>query len=105
MPSTGDSLTVTAEENSSKRLLVLHKSETGLKIGRQTGESKGVASAPPLRFTAAGNADRKPFLRVSCAVFLGSTFFEVGVKNNAVIFNNRITIEKTGDFWVTPRLV
>ena len=42
---------------------------------------------------------------VSCAVFLGSTFFEVGVKNNAVIFNNRITIEKTGDFWVTPRLV
>ena len=25
--------------NSSKRLLVLHKSETGLKIGRQTGES------------------------------------------------------------------
>ena len=61
--------------------------------------------AAPVRFTAAGNADRKPFLRVSCAVFLGSTFFEVGVKNNAVIFNNRITIEKTGDFWVTPRLV
>ena len=28
-------------------------------------------SAAPLRFTAAGNADRKPFLRVSCAVFLG----------------------------------
>ena len=39
MPFTGDSLTITAEENSSKRLLVLHKSETGLKIGRQTGES------------------------------------------------------------------
>ena len=53
MPFTGDSLTITAEENSSKRLLVLHKSETGLKIGRQTGESS------------------KPFLRVSCAVFLG----------------------------------
>ena len=33
MPFTGDSLTITAEENSSKRLLVLHKSETGLKIG------------------------------------------------------------------------
>ena len=28
-------------------------------------------SAAPVRFTAAGNADRKPFLRVSCAVFLG----------------------------------
>ena len=41
MPFTGDSLTITAEENSSKRLLVLHKSETGLKIGRQTGESIG----------------------------------------------------------------
>lgn len=47
MPFTGDSLTITAEENSSKRLLVLHKPEAGLKIGRQTGESKGVASAPP----------------------------------------------------------
>ena len=39
MPSTDASLTITAEENSSKRLLVLHKPETGLKIGRQTGES------------------------------------------------------------------
>ena len=38
-PSTDASLTITAEENSSKRLLVLHKPETGLKIGRQTGES------------------------------------------------------------------
>ena len=41
MPFTGDSLIITAEENSSKRLLVLHKPETGLKIGRQTGESIG----------------------------------------------------------------
>ena len=40
MPFTGDSLTITAEENSSKRLLVLHKPETGLKIGRQTGERR-----------------------------------------------------------------
>ena len=60
---------------------------------------------PPLRFTAAGNADRKPFLRVPVQFFLGSTLFEVGVKNNAVVFNNRITIGKTGNFWVTPRLV
>ena len=40
MPSTDASLTITAEENSSKRLLVLHKPETGLKIGRQTGENR-----------------------------------------------------------------
>ena len=39
MPFTGDSLTITAEENSSKRLLVLHKPELGTKIGCQTGES------------------------------------------------------------------
>ena len=47
MPFTGASFTITTEENSSKRLLVLHKPELGTKIGCQTGESKGVASAPP----------------------------------------------------------
>ena len=98
MPFTGASFTITTEENSSKRLLVLHKPELGTKIGCQTGESKGVASAPPLRFTAAGNADRKPFLRVPVQFFLGATFFEIGVKNNAVISDNRMSIEKTGDF-------
>jgi hypothetical protein len=51
-----------------------------------------------VRFTAAGNADRKPFLRVPVQFFLGATFFEVGVKNNAVISDNRMSIEKTGDF-------
>ena len=39
MPFTGDSLTITAEENSSKRLLVLHKPGSSLRIGWQTGES------------------------------------------------------------------
>ena len=61
--------------------------------------------AAPLRFTAAGNADRKPFFEGSCAIFLGATLFEVGVKNNAVISDNRMSIEKTGDFCVTPKLV
>ena len=39
MPFTGASFTITTEENSSKRLLVLHKPELGTKIGCQTGES------------------------------------------------------------------
>ena len=48
MPFTGDSLTITAEENSSKRLLVLHKPELGTKIGCQTGErSDAFLSATP----------------------------------------------------------
>ena len=81
------------------------QTESGYQNRAANGRKHRRCYAAPVRFTAAGNADRKPFLRVSCAVFLGSTFFEVGVKNNAVIFNNRITIEKTGDFWVTPRLV
>ena len=66
---------------------------------------QGGCKCTPLRFTAAGNADRKPFLRVPVQFFMGATFFEVGVKNNAVIFRFRITIEKTGVFWMTPRLV
>ena len=41
MPFTGASFTITTEENSSKRLLVLHKPELGTKIGCQTGESIG----------------------------------------------------------------
>ena len=32
--------------------------------------------AAPHRFTADGNADRKPFLSLLCAIFLRSTFFE-----------------------------
>lgn len=32
--------------------------------------------AAPHRFTADGNADRKPFLSSLCAIFLRSTFFE-----------------------------
>ncbi|MBQ1615849.1 MAG: hypothetical protein II086_01190, partial [Ruminococcus sp.] len=59
---------------------------------------QGGCKCTPLRFTAAGNADRKPFLRVPVQFFLGATFFEVGVKNNAVISDNRMSIEKTGDF-------
>ena len=60
MLSTDGSYTITAEGNSSKCLLVLHKPKVGTKIGWQTGESSGALWAP-LRFTAAGNADRKPF--------------------------------------------
>ena len=86
-------------------MLVLHKPGSSIEIGLQAGESKGVASAPPLRFTAAGNADRKPFLRVPVQFFLGSTLFEVGVKNNAIIFRFRIPIEKTGIFWLITLLV
>ena len=43
---------------------------------------------------------RRPqaIFEVSCAIFLGATFFEVGVTNNAVISDNRMSIEKTGDF-------
>ena len=39
MPFTGDNCTISAEENSSKCLLVLHKPKVGTKIGWQTGES------------------------------------------------------------------
>ena len=74
MPFTGDSLTITAEENSSKRLLVLHKSETGLKIGRQTGESKGVASAPPCGSQRPATPTASHF-EGSCAIFLGCNLF------------------------------
>ena len=50
MPFTGDSLTITAEENSSKRLLVLHKSETGLKIERVcVGEGERFSDAEDRR--------------------------------------------------------
>ena len=39
MPFTDVSYTITAEGNSSKCLLVLHKPKVGTKIGWQTGES------------------------------------------------------------------
>ena len=39
MPFTGDNFTISAEENSSKRLLVLYKPGSSLRIGWQTGES------------------------------------------------------------------
>ena len=61
--------------------------------------------AAPLRFTAAGNADRKPFLRFPVQLFLSATFFEVGVSNNAIICNNRTAIEKTGIFRLLTMLV
>ena len=79
MPFTSDSLTITAEENSSKRLLVLHKSETGLKIGRQTGErSDAFLSATPDH----SGRQRRPqaIFRLSCAIFLGATFYETPEK-------------------------
>ena len=50
---------------------------------------------------------RRPqaIFEVSCAIFLGATFFEVGVTNNAVISDNRMSIEKTGIFWLLTMLV
>ena len=70
MPFTGVSFTITAETNSSKCLLVLHKPKVGTKIGWQTGESSdafvGVAAVHSGR-------QRRPqaVFRLSCAVFLG----------------------------------
>ena len=70
MLSTDGSYTITAEGNSSKCLLVLHKPKVGTKIGWQTGESSdafvGVAAVHSGR-------QRRPqaVFRLSCAVFLG----------------------------------
>ena len=81
------------------------QTESGYQNRVANGRKQGGCKCTPLRFTAAGNADRKPFLRVPVQFFLGATFFEIGVKNNAVISDNRMSIEKTGDFCVTPKLV
>ena len=70
MPFTGASFTITTEENSSKRLLVLHKPELGTKIGCQTGESSDAfVSAAAVH----SGRQRRPqaFFEGSCAFFLG----------------------------------
>ena len=46
----------------------------------ESGRKQGGCKCTPLRLTAAGNADRKPFLRVPVQFFLGATLFEVGIK-------------------------
>ena len=46
----------------------------------ESRRKQGGCKCTPLRFTAAGNADRKPFLRVPAQFFLGATLFEVGIK-------------------------
>ena len=94
MPFTGASFTITTEENSSKRLLVLHKPELGTKIGCQTGESSdafvsaaAVHSGRQRRPQASAAAvhsgrQRRPqaVFRLSCAIFLGATFYETPEK-------------------------
>ena len=79
MPFTGASFTITTEENSSKRLLVLHKPELGTKIGCQTGESSDAfVSAAAVH----SGRQRRPqaVFRLSCAIFLGATFYETPEK-------------------------
>ena len=64
MPFTGDSLTITAEGNSSKCLLVLHKPKVGTKIGWQTGESIGAYLGAYADHFSRQCRLFKPFLRI-----------------------------------------
>ena len=57
MLSTDGRCTITAETNSSKCLLVLHKPKAGTKIGWQTGKSEQSLWGCP-RKTSDGRADR-----------------------------------------------
>ena len=51
--------------------------------------------AAPVRFTAAGNADRKPFFGSPVQFSQVDTLFAFGVRKNAVVFENGLVIEKS----------